>query len=116
MPEGTCPPPSPETSTRRVRLWNWLGIGDLVIALTMGFATSPSPLQLLSFDHPNQLVGMFPLALIPVFAVPVSILLHIASLQKLRQNQPIVNQQLAEPMKSAGKSAGNRKTAFGIQQ
>jgi len=103
---------SPETAARRVRLWNWLGIADLVIAVTMGFATSPSPLQLLSFDHPNQLAGMFPLALIPVFAVPLSILLHIASLQKLRQDQSKANQNF-----SAGriKTSGN-KHAFGIQQ
>ncbi len=103
---------SPQAATRRVRLWNWLGITDLVIALTMGFATSPSPLQLLSLDHPNQLVGMFPLALIPVFAVPLSILLHIASLQKLRQDESKANQNF-----SAGriKTSGN-KHAFGIQQ
>jgi hypothetical protein len=76
---------SPEDSVRQVRLWNLLGIADLVIAVTMGFLTAPSPLQMASFDRPNQLVGMFPLSLIPVFAVPLSILLHIASLQKLRQ-------------------------------
>jgi len=78
---------SPEASARRVRLWNLLGIADLVIAVTMGFLTSPSPLQIASFDHPSQLIGLFPLSLIPVFAVPLSILLHIASLQKLRQRQ-----------------------------
>ena len=80
---------SPEGSVRRARLWNLLGVADLVIAVTMGFLTSPSPLQIFSFDHPNQLVGMFPLSLIPVFAVPLSILLHIASLQKLRQGRVV---------------------------
>jgi hypothetical protein len=76
---------SPEGAVRRVRLWNLLGIADLVIAVTMGFITSPSPFQLAAFDHPTVLIGMFPLVLIPVFAVPLSVLLHVASLRKLRQ-------------------------------
>jgi len=78
---------SPQGAARRVRLWNLLGIADLVIAVTLGFLTSPSPLQVAAFDRPSGLVAMFPLVLIPVFAVPISILLHIASLWKLRQDQ-----------------------------
>jgi hypothetical protein len=78
---------SPEASANRVRLWNLLGIADLVIALTLGFLTSPSPLQMIAFDRPSGLIAMFPLALIPVYAVPLSLLLHFASLQKLRQRE-----------------------------
>ena len=78
---------SPEGSARRVRLWNVLGVADLIIAVTLGVLSSPSPLQMLAFDRPSGLVAMFPLSLIPVFAVPLSILLHFASLQKLRQDQ-----------------------------
>src|ERR1700678_949129 len=68
-----------------LRAWNLLGLTDLVVAVTTGFLSSPSPLQMLAFDRPNQLIGAFPLAMIPVFLVPLSILLHLASLQKLRQ-------------------------------
>jgi hypothetical protein len=78
---------SPEGAAGSVRWWNLLGITDLVVAVGLGFATSPSPFQLAAFDHPNELIGMFPLVLIPVFAVPLSILLHLASLQKLRRAQ-----------------------------
>lgn len=78
---------SPEGAAPRVRLWNWLGITDLVVAVTVGFLTSPSPLQVAAFDRPSGLIAMFPLVLIPVFAVPLSILLHFASLRKLRQDQ-----------------------------
>lgn len=90
---------SPEKAAGRVRLWNLLGISDLVIAVTTGFLTSSSPLQLAAFDRPSTLIGMFPLALIPVFAVPLSILLHFASWQKLRLEQvarmrPLVREQL----------------------
>ncbi len=72
-------------AARRVRLWNQLGIADLVIAVTLGFLTSPSPLQVAAFDRPSALITIFPLSLIPVFMVPLSILLHFASLQRLRQ-------------------------------
>ena len=66
-----------------LRAWNLLGLADLVVAVTTGFLTSPSPLQLLSLDRPNELMSAFPLAMIPVFLVPLSVLLHFASLKKL---------------------------------
>lgn len=72
-------------AARRVRRWNVLGIADLVIAVTMGFLTSPSPLQIASFDRPSALIAIFPLVLIPVYMVPLSILLHFASLRQLRK-------------------------------
>jgi hypothetical protein len=70
-----------------LRAWNLFGIGDLVVALTTGFLTSPSQLQLLAFDRPNDLISAFPLVMIPVFLVPLSVLLHLASLEKLRQTE-----------------------------
>jgi len=76
---------SSHEAARRVRLWNQFGIADLVIAVTLGFLTSPSPLQLASFDRPSVLISIFPLALIPVYMVPLSILLHFASLRHLRR-------------------------------
>jgi hypothetical protein len=70
-----------------LRAWNLFGIGDLVVAVATGFLTSPSRLQMLAFDRPNDLIGSFPLAMIPVFLVPLSVLLHLASLEKLRQTE-----------------------------
>jgi hypothetical protein len=58
-------------------------MADLAVAVTTGFLTSPSPVQLLALDRPNTLVTAFPLVLIPVFLVPLSVLLHLASLRKL---------------------------------
>jgi hypothetical protein len=72
-------------STGLLWAWNLLGIADLVVAVTTGFLTSPSPLQLLALDRPNELISSFPLAMIPVFLVPLALLLHLLSLQKLRQ-------------------------------
>jgi hypothetical protein len=76
-----------------LRAWNLLGIADLVVAVTTGFLTSPSPLQLLALDRPNEFISSFPLAMIPTFLVPLSLLLHFASLQKLRQ----VEREAADP-------------------
>lgn len=70
--------------------WNLLGIADLVIALTSGFLSSPGPLQQLSLSQPNYLVGAYPLVMIPVFAVPLSIVLHAASLAKIGKSLPAV--------------------------
>jgi len=61
-----------------------LGIVDLIAAVTLGLLSSPSPIQQLAFDHPNVLVGQFPMVMIPAFMVPISILLHVAVLRKLR--------------------------------
>jgi len=36
----------------------------------MGALTSPSPIQMFAFDHPNTGVGTYPLVMIPAFAVP----------------------------------------------
>jgi hypothetical protein len=68
-----------------IRSWNTFGIADLVLAVFLGTVTSPTPLQLAAFDMPNTLISAYPLALIPTFAVPIAILLHLASLAKLRQ-------------------------------
>ncbi len=74
-------------SAGRLRAWNLFGIGDLVVAVTTGLLTSPSPLQMLAFDRPNDLISAFPLAMIPVFLVPLAVLLHLASLAKLGQTE-----------------------------
>jgi hypothetical protein len=64
--------------------WNVLGLVDLIEAVGLGFLTSPSPMQLLAFDTPNELITMFPLALVPAYLVPLSVILHMASLIQIR--------------------------------
>jgi hypothetical protein len=75
----------PNERAGSVLAWNIFGIADLVVAVAIGFATAPSPVQLVALDSPNVLISAFPLVLIPVFLVPLSILLHLASLAKLRR-------------------------------
>lgn len=76
-----------DAARRLVRAWNMLGIADLVLAVTLGFLSAPGPLQLLSLDAPNTTIGAFPMVMVPVFAVPLSILLHAASLRKLTRER-----------------------------
>ena len=70
-----------------LRAWNLFGIADLIVAVATGFLSSPSRLQMFAFAAPDGLIGAFPLAMIPVFLVPLSILLHLASFKKLQQTQ-----------------------------
>ena len=83
---GTAYALRPRESAGRLRAWNLFGISDLIVAVTTAFLTSPSPLQMLAFDRPNDLISAFPLAMIPVFLVPLAVLLHLASLAKLGNN------------------------------
>jgi hypothetical protein len=73
----------PQVMAGWLRAWNLFGIIDLIVAVTTGFLTSPSPMQMLAFANPNELIGAFPLVMIPVFLVPLAVLLHLASLKKL---------------------------------
>ena len=68
------------------RFWNWAGILDLVIAIFLGFSTSPTPLQWLALDRPSQLD--FPLVMVPTFGVPLMIILHLLSLWIIRHRWP----------------------------
>ena len=65
--------------------WTTLGLVDFAVALGTGLLSSPGPLQLLALDRPNLLATAYPLALVPVFAVPIFTLLHLAALWKLRR-------------------------------
>lgn len=64
-------------------LWNVVGIIDLIVAVALGFLTSPGPFHLLAFDAPNLLITAYPLVMVPAFGVPLSILLHIFALRIL---------------------------------
>jgi hypothetical protein len=76
-----CPATAPVSGRDvLVRGWNVLGLLDLAVAITTGFLTSPSAFQAFSFDAPNELISAFPLVMVPVFAVPLAAILHVASL------------------------------------
>jgi hypothetical protein len=65
--------------------WNILGLVDFAIAIGIGILSAPGPLQVIIPDRPNSQLGTFPTVMIPAFAVPSSILLHVLSLRQLRR-------------------------------
>ena len=65
--------------------WCLFGIGDLVVALTMGAMTSPGRAHLLALDAPNLLISSHPLVMVPTFAVPLALMLHGLVLWRLRR-------------------------------
>ena len=91
---------NPRGSRSRVLWWNILGMADLVIAVTTGVLTAPSPLQQLAFDRPNALITQFPLVLVPTYLVPLSILLHLASVTKLLRNDTAKGFSASETVQS----------------
>jgi hypothetical protein len=72
-------------AVRSAIAWNIFGLLDFTIAVGIGLATAPGPLQLIVPSIPNTGVGLYPNVLIPAFAVPSSILLHVLSLRQLRR-------------------------------
>lgn len=67
--------------------WNYLGIFDLSLALFLGNITFPRPIQVLHTTPDNLLIAMYPLVIsIPLFAVPLSILLHLFALRALKKS------------------------------
>lgn len=68
-----------------VLAWCAFGIADLVVAVGTGFFSSPSILQQLALDDPNLAITRYPFVLIPTFLVPVSILLHVYVIARLRE-------------------------------
>ena len=67
--------------------WSLFGILDLMVAVSVGFPSSPGPFQQLAFENPNALIGQYPLVMIPVFAGPVFLILHILTLRKLARQE-----------------------------
>jgi hypothetical protein len=67
--------------------WNGFGLLDLVVAVGMGTGyLSPflAP-ELGPRVPPASAMGVFPLILVPTFAVPISVLLHLIALTRLRE-------------------------------
>jgi hypothetical protein len=78
---------APRENRQRAIAWNILGILDLVTAITIGFLSSPGPLQLIVQNPPSTLLGTYPTVMIPAFAVPLSLMLHALSLRQLARLQ-----------------------------
>ena len=68
---------------RRLIAWHGLGLADLVLAVALGITTSPGPSQIFHTVPTSEAMTMFPLAVVPVFLVPLALTLHCLSLARL---------------------------------
>jgi hypothetical protein len=100
----------PQGARRLAIGWNIAGITDLVVAVALGAATSPTPLWPPLLGHPNPLISRLPFVLIPVFLVPLSILLHVVALRRLGRIEAADSRarELAVPSRDAVSTAPAR--------
>jgi hypothetical protein len=77
--------------------WNALGLLDLVVAVGMGtgFLAPLLAPELGSHVPPAAAMGAFPMILVPAFAVPVSVLLHLLALMRLRHEARLGSHRMA---------------------
>ncbi len=65
-------------------VWNIVGILDLIIALSVGFLGFPRPVQFVPLQPTTEPLSLFPLVIIPLFAVPLALLMHFLGLKVLK--------------------------------
>jgi hypothetical protein len=61
--------------------WTIFGMLDLIVAVSMGVLSSPTPAGILAGPVTTQLLGQFPLSLIPTFFVPLLFIMHLILLR-----------------------------------
>lgn len=64
--------------------WNVVGIIDLIVAIGTGWLSFPRPVQILPTAVSTEVLALFPMAIVPLFAVPLSLVLHLFCLKALK--------------------------------
>lgn len=78
---------APDARAKLVRA-NVIGIGDFVIAVFTGIATSEGILHLWAKDAPN-IINLHPLAMFPGYFVPLFLAFHLVLISRLRQSRAL---------------------------
>jgi len=71
-------------SRRRLLVWNTFGLADFIAAVSLGVLTRTGELLHFSGSAGSEIMGVFPLALVPGFAVPFYIITHLIIYAQLR--------------------------------
>jgi len=72
-------------STARIYMWNLFGLIDFVVAISMGVLTRTGDVLHFSGQVGSDIMGTFPLALVPGFAVPFFVITHLVIYAQLKQ-------------------------------
>ncbi len=76
-------------SRTAAQLWNVFGLVDMAHTMIRGLLSAPGPQQRIFETPPNLVPAVFPFIYLPAFIVPLTVLLHILSLQQLaRMGRP----------------------------
>lgn len=70
-------------AARLAIIWNIVGIVDLVVAIAVGILAYPRPVQILPTAVSTNIMSLYPMAFIPLFAVPLSLMLHLFLRRKI---------------------------------
>ena len=73
-------------SRKRVYLWNTFGLIDFLVAVSMGVMTRTGEILHFSGQVNSDIMGTFPLALIPGFAVPFYVITHLIIYAQLKRH------------------------------
>lgn len=73
-------------AVRLARAWNIFGLLDFAYAVAVGVLAAPHALRLLALTPDTAALGQLPLSLIVLWAVPLSIFLHVTTLIRLRSH------------------------------
>ena len=74
-------------SRQRIRLWNSFGLIDFVAAVSLGVLTRSGEALHTAGQVSSDIMGTFPLALIPGFAVPFYLITHLIIYAQLRRRE-----------------------------
>lgn len=74
-------------SSRRLIAFNGLGLLDFAVAVTLGTLTNATPIGVLAGAVASNPVTMFPRNLIPTFAVPMFVILHVITLIRVADDR-----------------------------
>jgi hypothetical protein len=82
----------PERKTSLIA-WQLFGMLDLINAVTMGVLASPPPVRILGHAVTTEAMTVLPLSVIPTFAVPLWLILHIISIAQVVKGQAYAGTQ-----------------------
>lgn len=70
---------------RRIWLWNAFGLIDFIIAVSLGVLTRTNEILYVEGQAGSDIMGSFPLVMIPGFFVPFYIIIHLVIFAQLKQ-------------------------------
>lgn len=68
---------------RSAVIWNLFGILDLIVALSIGFLSSTTPLQIFHVTPTTDAITLVPTIMVPAFGVPLFLIVHAITLTRL---------------------------------